>query len=305
MANNEFDIFNLSVGDLQINDDPKSGTSDLYAPKPDQGKDGIYRALIRFLPNIKNPLKPYISKYVYWLEDETGGFYADSPSTIGEKCPVQDMFFKLRNSESALDKRNSELLKRKQVYYGLVQIVKDPHNPDLEGQVKIMKFGYTIKNKIEEELRPQFDEPTQVFDPFNGKNFELIISKKSNYPNYDSCKFQGTRSPMILNGKEVTEADKSKIIEYLNTAPELDSFDYKAWSEDQRTRILNLLNTLSGKASNHSTIAPKSNQSQSSNMNSNSGMTSNQAANAQTVLEEDAGEDEDDNLSKYIEDLDL
>lgn len=200
MAQEEFDIFSLGVNDLDTGEKDK-GTSDLYAPKPDQGQDGTYKSLIRFLPNPKNPRKPFIRKFVYWLEDAEGnGFYADSPSTVGEKCPVQDMFFKLRNSDSAVDKKISEGLKRKEVYYALVQIVKDPQKPDLEGQVKVMKFGYKIKAKIDEELNPQFDEPTQVFDPFEGKNFELIISKKAGFPNYDASKFQGKRSSMILKG---------------------------------------------------------------------------------------------------------
>ena len=168
---NEFDIFSVSVKDLDTGDRP-TPSSDLYTPKPDQGQDGTYRSLIRFLPNVKNPRKPFVRKYVYWLEDRDGnGFYVDSPSTVGDKCAVQDMFFKLRNSESAVDKKMSEGLKRREVFYALVQIVKDPQNRDLEGQVKIMKFGYKIKTKIDEELNPQFDEPTQVFDPFEGKNF--------------------------------------------------------------------------------------------------------------------------------------
>ena len=66
---NEFDIFSVSVKDLDTGDRPQT-TSDLYTPKPDQGSDGTYRSLIRFLPNVKNPRKPFVRKYVYWLEDQ-------------------------------------------------------------------------------------------------------------------------------------------------------------------------------------------------------------------------------------------
>jgi hypothetical protein len=247
MANDNFDIFNVSVTDLDTGDQKKSG-SDLYTPKPDQGQDGTYRSLIRFLPNAKNPRKPFIRKFVYWLEDRDGnGFYADSPSTIGDKCPVQDMFFKLRNSESAVDKKMSESLKRRENFYALVQIVKDPQNRDLEGQVKVYKFGWKIKTKIEEELNPQFDEPTQVFDPFEGKNFELVISKKGGFPNYDSSKFQGTKSPMVLEGEAVTNTDESRkaILEYLNGAPDLSNFEYNPWSDEQRNKVMNVLSQFS------------------------------------------------------------
>lgn len=253
---NEFDIFSVSVKDLDTGDRP-APSSDLYSPKPDQGQDGTYRSLIRFLPNVKNPRKPFVRKYVYWLEDRDGnGFYVDSPSTVGEKCAVQDMFFKLRNSESAVDKKMSEGLKRREVFYALVQIVKDPQNRDLEGQIKIMKFGYKIKTKIDEELNPQFDEPTQVFDPFEGKNFELVISKKGGYPNYDSCKFQGSKSAMTINGEAVTfdDAGRTAILDFIKDAPELANFDYRPWNDEQRNRVMGVLSQFSNPGSSIETV---------------------------------------------------
>ena len=258
---NEFDIFSVSVNDLDTGDRERTGGSDLYTPKPDQGQDGTYRSLIRFLPNIKNPRKPFVRKFVYWLEDRDGnGFYADSPSTVGDKCPVQDMFFKLRNSESAVDKKMSESLKRREVFYALVQIVKDPQNRDLEGQIKIFKFGYKIKTKIDEELNPQFDEPTQVFDPFEGKNFELVISKKGGYPNYDSCKFQGSKSAMTIQGENVTDSDEGRkaILEYLKDAPDLGNFDYKSWNDETRNKVMNVLSQYSSPGASIETVTKKS-----------------------------------------------
>ena len=256
---NEFDIFNISVDDLDTGEKPR-GTTDLYAPKPDQGQDGTYSSLIRFLPNLKNPRKPYIRKYVYWLEDTDGkGFYVDSPSTVGDKCPVQDMFFTLRNSESAVDKKMSENLKRKEVYYALIQVVKDEQNTALEGQIKVFKFGWKIKQKIDDELNPKFDEPVQVFDPFDGKNFELNISKKGGYPNYDSCKFQSKQGAMVLNSTPVSDdvSSRKAIVDYLGEAPELDNWDYKAWTDDERSRVMGVL---SGYNSPGSSIGAVTNQ---------------------------------------------
>lgn len=254
---NEFDIFNLSVGDLETGDRQNSVGSDLYSPKPDQGVDGTYRSLLRFLPNIKNPRKPFVRKFVYWLEDKEGnGFFVDSPSTVGEKCPIQDLFFKLRNSESALDKKMAENLKRREVFYSLVQIIKDPQNKDLEGQIKVFKFGYKIKSKIDEELNPQFDEPTQIFDPFEGKNFELVLSKKGGYPNYDSCKFHGSKSAMIVNGSPVSDSNEGRqlILEYLKDVPDLSNFEYKAWTDEIRHKVMNVLSQYTSPGSSISTV---------------------------------------------------
>ena len=46
---------------LDTGEAPTKG-SDLYTPKPDQGQDGVYRSLIRFLPNPTNPRKPFVSE---------------------------------------------------------------------------------------------------------------------------------------------------------------------------------------------------------------------------------------------------
>ena len=300
---NEFDIFNVSVKDLDTGDRPASMGSDLYTPKPDQGQDGTYRSLIRFLPNIKNPRKPFVRKFVYWLEDRDGnGFYADSPSTVGDKCPVQDMFFKLRNSESAVDKKMSEGLKRREVFYALVQIVKDPQNRDLEGQVKVFKFGYKIKTKIDEELNPQFDEPTQVFDPFEGKNFELVISKKGGYPNYDSCKFHGNKSALELEGTAVTDSDESRkaILEFLSDSPDLGNFEYKPWNDEQRNKVMGVLSQFSSPGSSIETVTKAQPKAQPKKTE----------AAATKVVEKDAsteskGDEKSDDFNDFINGLDL
>lgn len=240
-----FDIFNLGVKDIPTGNEEKK-ESVFYRPSADKGgKDGIYRALIRFLPNPVNPQKSLVRKFVYWLEDAEGNAaYYDCPSTVGDKSPIQDTFFKLRKSESAADQKMAEKLKRREVYYSLVQIIKDPNDPELDGKIKIFKFGYKIKQKIDEELTPQFDEPTQVFDLYNGKNFELTISKQGGFNNYDSSKFQGSKSRIKLNGEELgnTEADKANMLEYLNSAPKLDEVEYKPWDDETRAKVHSILN---------------------------------------------------------------
>ena len=119
-----------------------------------------------------------------------------------------------------------------------------------------MKFGYKIKTKIDEELNPQFDEPTQVFDPFEGKNFELVISKKGGYPNYDSSKFQGSRSAMTINGESVTadDAGRTAILDYIKDAPELANFDYRPWNDEQRTKVMGVLSQFSNPGASIETV---------------------------------------------------
>ena len=241
----DFDIFNLGVEDVETHTQQTStSVNEVYKPTADDGKDGTYKALVRFVPNPANPRNSLIQKYVHWLVDSNGdGKIVDSPQTIGEKCPIADVFWKLRKSDSAVDRKTSDKLKRRQQYYALIKIIKDPQNPDLEGQYKVFKFGYKIKEKIDAELKPDFGEPTQVFDLFEGKNFELIITRQGEYNNYDKSKFSASRSAVVVNGepaersKEAMETIKTE----LEGAPDLSMYDYQAWDEDTREFVNNVL----------------------------------------------------------------
>jgi len=241
----DFDIFNLGVEDVETHtQQTTTSANEVYKPTADDGKDGTYKALVRFVPNPANPRNSLIQKYVHWLVDSNGdGKIVDSPSTIGEKCPIADVFWKLRKSDSAVERKASDKLKRRQQYYALIKIIKDPQNPDLEGQYKVFKFGYKIKEKIDAELKPDFGEPTQVFDLFEGKNFELIITRQGEYNNYDKSKFSASRSAVVVNGepaersKETMETIKTE----LEGAPDLSMYDYQAWDEDTREFVNNVL----------------------------------------------------------------
>jgi hypothetical protein len=241
----DFDIFNLSVSDVDTHESNTSAKEEvIYKPTADDGKDGTYKALIRFVPNPENPRKSLVRKYVHWLTDASGtGRLVDSPASVGEKCPIQDAFFRLRKSDSAVDRKMSEKLKRREQYYSLIKIIKDPQRPDLEGQYMIFKFGYKIKEKIDEELKPSFGESTQVFDLFEGKNFELIITRQGEYNNYDKSKFSSARSAITIDGKaaERTKEAMTSIKAELDQAPKLETYEYKVWDDQTRDFVNSVL----------------------------------------------------------------
>ena len=240
-----FDIFNLGVEDVNTHQTPvNTAGNEVYKPTADDGKDGTYKALIRFVPNPENPRNSLIQKFVHWLNDANGdGKLVDSPSSIGDKCPIADVFWKLRNSDSAVDRKASEKLKRRQQYYSLIKIIKDPQNPEFEGTYKVFKFGYKIKEKIDAELKPDFGEPTQVFDLFEGKNFELIITRQGDFNNYDKSKFSASRSPINIGSEpaERTKESMASIKSELDNAPSLSSYEYKAWDGETRDFVNGVL----------------------------------------------------------------
>jgi len=240
----EFDIFNLNIEDVDTHEtQSKASSNEVYKPSADEGKDGVYKALIRFVPNPTNPRNSLIKKYVHWLTVPSGdGKIVDSPSTIGEKCPIAEAFFKLRKSDSAVDRKMSDKLKRREQYYSLVKIIKDPQNPESEGTYKVFRFGFKIKEKIEEETKPAFGEPTQIFDLFNGKNFELIITRQGDFNNYDKSKFSASTSAIVMDGSpaERSQETMTAIKAELDAAPSLEPYEYKKWNSE----TLDFVNTV-------------------------------------------------------------
>lgn len=306
----DFDIFNLSVDAIDTHEAPSTTREDvIYKPTADEGKDGTYKALIRFVPNPENPRNSLIRKYVHWLTDPSGnGRLVDSPASVGEKCPIQDAFFRLRKSDSAMDRKISEKLKRREQYYALVKIIKDPQHPEFEGQYKIFKFGYKIKEKIDEEMRPSFGEPTQVFDLFEGKNFELIITRQGEYNNYDKSKFSASRTPVQVEGRaaERTKEDMASIKAELEKAPKMESYEYKAW-DDQTRDFVNMVlgqyisnpgDAMGAVQSGARRQAPKPSSPESS-------FDLDEVSTAPAAKASTAGVNDEDDLDAFLNDLDL
>ena len=268
MENENLDIFNLNIEDFQTEETNKGGG--LYKPDPKNGKDSIYRAVVRFLPRIADPKNSAIKKFTYWLEDSEGnGAYYDSPKSISwdEKCPIADLYFKLSKSNSAADQKAAEILNRKEYYFSLVQIVKDPQNPDLEGTIQVYRFPKTIKKVIDAQTSPSKEdiamgqEPCNVFDLYAGKNFNIKVTIKGGFWNYDECKFQDGTSALQLDGVDIERTPESQksVIAKLNDAPKLDIYTYRPMTAEQNEKLMSVLaNIDTNPGANYSKIAEDS-----------------------------------------------
>lgn len=240
-----FDIFNLPT-DAFITPEKKS-TTEFYSPSADKGRDGVYKALIRFLPNVHNPALSKVMKYYVWLEDPATkeGFSVDCPSTVGKKSILKDVYWKLKKSESVRDQELAqESFGRVETYYSLVQILKDPNQPELEGKIMVFKYGSKINQKIEAQLKPEFGSPVNPFDLFEGRVFALQIVKKMKWNNYDQCEFMGDRTPLELDGKPIqkTKEDMQRVTDWLKAeSTDISRYAYKEWDDDLTNRVLDVI----------------------------------------------------------------
>ena len=264
----ELDIFNLSVDDLKT-EEQSSKRNDLYKTDPKKGKDSVYRAIIRFLPNINNPKKSIIKKFQYWLENNDGqGFYVDCPSSINEKSPIQDAFWKLYKSDSAFDKKQAERFSRKEYYYSYILVQKDPQNPELEGTVQIFRYPKAIKKLIDAQLQPEAEElemgttPVNIFDPFTGKDFLLKVILKGGYWNYDECKFSPNQDVISIKGVKMENNPESRkqILSIYEGIQSIEDHEFKPWTDEIRAKVNDFLMEITGVVSgdNYSNVTGKS-----------------------------------------------
>jgi hypothetical protein len=242
------DIFNLDA-EAFVTPTAKQGAGkdlEFYKPYPEDGKDGVYKSLIRFVPNPANPAKSKIHKYYVYLNDPVSGnaFSADCPSTVGKRSILKDLFWKLKNSHSAADQELAKKFSRKEDYYSLVQIVQDKNKPELEGKVMIFKFGKKLNDMIEAQLQPEYGDPCNPFDLFEGREFAVSVRKVGEWNNYDLCSFIGEKTPIKVAGKPMkkTQEDMNTILEYLNEGPKnLTSFDYKDWDDEMTDKVMSVI----------------------------------------------------------------
>ncbi len=163
--------------------------------RPSVDKSGNGYAVIRFLPSPQNEDMPWVQLWSHSFQGPTGKWYIEnSLTTINQKDPVSEHNSALWNSGLDSDKDIARKQKRRLSYIANIYVVKDPSNPENEGEVKLFKFGKKIFDKLNDMMNPEFDDETPVnpFDLWEGANFKLKIRNVEGYRNYDKSEFDSS-----------------------------------------------------------------------------------------------------------------
>jgi hypothetical protein len=253
-ANNYNDFFTPEVE----SNEPKSSQSDEYNPSAAKGKNNIYQAIIRFIPWWQNPKHGSIQdKWVSYLIDPitNRAKYVDCPSSVGKPSPLQDIYWKLKKSESVKEQKLADLFSRRHSYASLIQVIRDENNPELEGKILAFRYGVKLWEKINAELKPVIGEKHDPFDIMNGKAFALVITKVSGFNNYDQSKFVDKRIPLCIpkDGKLIpvsASTDKATIFNWAkDNSPDLTKYAYKEWDQETYDYVNHIITTVAGQNS--------------------------------------------------------
>jgi hypothetical protein len=229
------DIFNLSLDDFKEVEKPSGGGRAIFKPEAKSGKDGVYKAVVRFLPWHQDVKKSVMKKWSCWLTNTATNEskMVDCPSTIGKKSVLQDLFWKFKKSDSVAEQKLADNFSRRQRFASLVQIVKDDNNSENVGKIMVWPYGVKVYNKLQAEMKPEFGKPHIPFDLFEGKPFLVHVTLVAGFNNYDNCRFLDEKLPITIDGQQMekNQDDLTKIKAFLETSPDLNTYDYQDWDQ--------------------------------------------------------------------------
>lgn len=189
-----FAIFNTKVEEITSYEESEKrdwSKTFLELEAGENGKDSV--CLVKLCLNVFNPKDSLPKRYTYKLpypDNPSQTYNFLSPSTIGHKCPVMELWFKLKGEEKKGDTvagQKAKNLSRKRYRAVMVQIVQYIAHPELNGQFRILRFpeGMDIDNLIASKINPSEEErqigaePVNVFDPFESPLLILRCGKGS------------------------------------------------------------------------------------------------------------------------------
>lgn len=256
------DLFNLNPDDFT----GKAGGSrkvdeNLYNPGPDQGQNGVYKSIIRFLPWAANPsqskYKKYSAKLTNPLTNER--LFVDCPSTTGAPSilwSLDTVLKDLKDSEPQIVEEIKKYFNRYYNFYSCIYIKRDPQFENLEGKIKVYSYGYGIDNLIQQELHPESDLVVeQSINPFSlteGKDFVLVVKRKTKaWRDYSASKFMKEVSPLIIsyNEKEIPVSNDPKVMNFtkkflLENSPDLSQYFLREWTDADYVKIAEFIKAI-------------------------------------------------------------
>lgn len=199
---------------------------------PTRDKAGNGYAVIRFLPGKEENSVPWVRYWDHAFKGPTGQWYIEkSLTSLGQQDPLSELNMKMWNSGDEAQKKIVSSRKRNLRYIANILVISDPNNPENEGKVKLFRFGQMIFKKVEAVMKPQYEQPVNPFDLWDGADFVLKITSEKvgdkMLPKYDQSYFKSTSA--LFGGDD----DKlSEVFEKQHLMGEwIDPANYKSYDE--------------------------------------------------------------------------
>jgi hypothetical protein len=160
--------------------------------------------IVRLIPNLENIKGTRFHYYQHVFKSVVNGKYISvlCPHTYGEKCPIDEYRSKVYASKNDTMIEQIKPLKRTEKWLYNVYVIKDPSNPENQGQIKIINAGTQLQKIIQNAIDGDDKEEFGSHRIFNlspsGCNLKIKVEKNDGgYPTYVSSKFM---SPSEVEG---------------------------------------------------------------------------------------------------------
>jgi hypothetical protein len=159
--------------------------------------------LVRLIPNLANPERTLFHYYHHlWNSVVTNELVSClCPATYGERCPIDEYRSKIYRNQDKAEIERIKPIKRNENWLANVYVIKDPTNPENQGQVKILRFGKQLDKIITSAISGDDadDLGMKIFDlSERGCNLRIKVeTNEGGYPTYVASKFT---SPSSLEG---------------------------------------------------------------------------------------------------------
>lgn len=196
--------------------------------QPTLDKEGNAKAVIRFLPAPPDEKLDFVKYYSHWIEGNGSKYVEKCLTTLNQKDPAEEYARKVGAEDKKLYGRFGRMVR----FVANVLVVHEPNKPENNGKVFLFDFGNSIMKKIQKAMTDDEDpidpkSAVNVFCPWTGANFKVVVTKKGGYKNYDDSTF--------MKQSALYEGDDQKIETLWQTQhklePEVDASKFKTYDE--------------------------------------------------------------------------
>lgn len=256
------EIMGFNPQNLEVFNEPVQNNYDVnvYKPNPKLSKseDGHYRSKLRVVYNPFSVKESIVRQATYAMNDQDGFFMVKSKLGNGDKeCPIFKSWKKLWFSGDDTKKDwAKQMYEKTESQWVLVQILEDDNQPELVGQIKVMKLPKAIYAKMEAKMNPSPESkkaPVAIMDYLMGLPLEMDVvpgpddpkhpERKQREISYDLCDFDTDYAPIVkVDGTPLfSEAEIQVIDDYVSAKNEMNKAKTAAKKEAAQKTAMDLV----------------------------------------------------------------
>lgn len=151
--------------------------------------------IVRLIPNVSDFEKTFFHYYSHTFTSRTDQTMVNvfCPNTYGERCPIDEYRSKIWKTGDEAKREEIRPLKRNENWLVNVYVIKDPTNPENQGEIKTLRYGKQLHKIIDEAINGEESDEfgSRIFD-LSGEGCNLKIKVDENdggYATYVASKF--------------------------------------------------------------------------------------------------------------------